>query len=59
MTHDEIVLALREVSNTPMDRTSIRQDLLDLANRTRTSRFAWRGQFSLKWEIPDLAWEGG
>lgn len=46
MTHDEIVLGLREVSNTPIDRASIHQDFLDLANRTRTSRFAWRGQFS-------------
>jgi len=34
------------ISNTPYDRQSIPQDVLDLANKYRSSLFPWRGQFS-------------
>ncbi len=37
------LLPLREV---PLDTVSIEQTQLDLANRTRTNPFPWRGQFS-------------
>ena len=32
--------------DTPIDRRAISQERLDLANRTRTNPFPWRGQFS-------------
>jgi SAM-dependent methyltransferase len=42
----EPLTLLREVESTPLDRTSLPQESLDLANKFRTSIFPWRGQFS-------------
>ncbi len=33
-------------SNTPLDRDSLAQSTLDIANRSRTNHFPWTGQFS-------------
>ena len=38
--------ATKVFDETPLDRTEIPQDSLDLANRSRTNLFPWRGQFS-------------
>src|SRR5690348_6382885 len=37
---------LKAINALPLDRESIPQENLDLANKLRTSLFPWRGQFS-------------
>jgi SAM-dependent methyltransferase len=45
--HSEVIPELlTEIDSFPLDRTSISQESLDLANKERTSLFPWRGQFS-------------
>lgn len=41
-----IAKVLEEINNTPYDRKSVAQEKLDLVNKTRSSMFPWRGQFS-------------
>jgi hypothetical protein len=41
-----MVQLLEGIENTPLDRQSIPQESLDLANKLRASLFPWRGQFS-------------
>ena len=44
--NQEIRSLLLDVAEQPIDRISMDQDLLDLANKARSSLFSWRGQFS-------------
>ncbi|MDD4891566.1 MAG: DNA methyltransferase, partial [Phycisphaerae bacterium] len=39
-------LHVRQFEETPIDRLTVPQQDLDLANRVRTNPFSWRGQFS-------------
>ena len=41
-----IAKVLEEINNIPYDVKSVPQEKLDLANKTRSSLFPWRGQFS-------------
>ena len=46
-THSEIIPdLLAKIDSLPIDRDSIPQEALDLANKERSSLFPWRGQFS-------------
>jgi hypothetical protein len=42
----EIAALISEVEQFPIDRETTAQERLDLDNRSRTSLFPWRGQFS-------------
>lgn len=44
--HLSLTRVFEEIENVPIDRQSIPQEKLDLANKFRTSIFPWRGQFS-------------
>lgn len=46
LRHFSLTKTMEEIENVPVDRQSIPQENLDLANKFRTSIFPWRGQFS-------------
>ena len=46
ITKKEIYKILNDIAHIPIDRKTIPQEKLDLANKNRVSIFPWRGQFS-------------